>query len=224
MVTGVLYVMSSAVKGLIKIGKTETRNFPERMRKLETDGYRNVTSFKRRFAIEVEDYDEKERMLDEIFSKARVSESELFALDIDLAVKLLSSFEGRQIYPEAEPKEQVFAEATKQHREHTDVLKIPNGTYYLVRKKPPLHVQMIVEDGELTIPAGQRVSTTEGASIDPHTRIGAQRRECVDQAGVVIKDMHFDTPSAAGVFAIGRACNGWKEWKTEDGRVIGSFR
>lgn len=72
MSTGVLYVMSTVVSGLIKIGKTTTDRFDGRMYELEHNGYRNVTGLRRRFAIEVEDYDEKERMLDDIFSKARV--------------------------------------------------------------------------------------------------------------------------------------------------------
>ena len=101
MATGVLYVMSTVVPGLVKIGKTTTDRFEDRMRILERNGYNNVTGLHREFAIEVERYDEKERMLDDIFSKARVPGSELFALDINLAIELLSSFEGRQIYPKS---------------------------------------------------------------------------------------------------------------------------
>lgn len=120
MSTGVLYVMSTVVSGLIKIGKTTTDRFDGRMYELEHNGYRNVTGLRRRFAIEVEDYDEKERMLDDIFSKARVPGSELFALDINLAIELLSSFEGRQIYPKSstESKSKVFDDAAKNHQEH----------------------------------------------------------------------------------------------------------
>ena len=57
---GIIYVMTTIVPGLIKIGKTGTQNFESRMYNLEHDGYRNVTGLKRCFAIEVEDYDEKE--------------------------------------------------------------------------------------------------------------------------------------------------------------------
>ena len=88
--------MSTVVSGLIKIGKTTTDRFDSRMYELEHNGYRNVTGLRRRFAIEVENYDEKERMLDDIFAKARVPGSELFVLDINLAIELLASFEGRQ--------------------------------------------------------------------------------------------------------------------------------
>ena len=57
---GIIYVMTTVVPGLIKIGKTGSSNFEQRMYNLEHDGYRNVTALKRAFAIEVEDYDEKE--------------------------------------------------------------------------------------------------------------------------------------------------------------------
>lgn len=47
-------------------------------------------------------------MLDEIFSKSRVLNTELFALDVDLVVQLLSSFDGIQIFPEVLSKEEMF--------------------------------------------------------------------------------------------------------------------
>ena len=123
MATGVLYVMSTVVPGLVKIGKTTTDRFDDRMRILERNGYNNVTGLHREFAIEVERYDEKERMLDDIFAKARVPGSELFALDINLAFELLASFEGRQIYPKlnTESKSEVFDDAAKNHQENADI-------------------------------------------------------------------------------------------------------
>ena len=97
MARGIIYLMSTAVAGLVKIGKTGSGNYAERMRFLEGNGYANVTGLKREFAIEVEDYDAKEALIDEIFAKARVGTSELFALDVDLAKQLLAAFEGTQV-------------------------------------------------------------------------------------------------------------------------------
>lgn len=96
---GILYVTTTTIDGLIKIGKTG--NFKERMRQLELDGYRGLLC-KRAYAIEVDNYDEKELLLDEIFSKSRIPNTELFALDLNLVIQLLSSMEGRIIYPETE--------------------------------------------------------------------------------------------------------------------------
>lgn len=105
---GVIYVMTTAVSGLIKIGKTQTKQFPERMRYLENNGYYNVVGLKRAFAIEVDDYDSKEALLHEVFAKHRVADSELFALDIDLVEQLLLAFDGKVIFPENINKEQRF--------------------------------------------------------------------------------------------------------------------
>jgi hypothetical protein len=55
MTRGIIYVMTTAVPGLIKIGKTGLDNYETRMYHLERNGYFNVTALKRKFAIEVED-------------------------------------------------------------------------------------------------------------------------------------------------------------------------
>ena len=78
----------------------------------------------------MDDYDEKEIMLDEIFSKSRVVNTELFALDVDLVVQLLSSFDGGQVYPETLSKEEMFDEATEKRQVKGDWSKIPDGLYY----------------------------------------------------------------------------------------------
>lgn len=59
MAKGIIYIMTTAVPGLSKIGKTGLDNFEQRMYQLERNGYSDVTALNRRFAIEVEDYDDK---------------------------------------------------------------------------------------------------------------------------------------------------------------------
>ena len=110
---GIIYIMNTAVSGLIKIGKTQTKQFQERMRLLEGNGYYNVTGLKRLFAIEVDDYDEKERLLHEVFSKHRVGDSELFALDYELVEQLLLAFDGTVIYPENIDRNKQFDDVSK---------------------------------------------------------------------------------------------------------------
>lgn len=109
--------MTTAVSGLIKIGQTGTDNYQERTRFLEANGYYNVSGLKRFFAIEVDEYVEKERLLHEIFSKQQIAESELFALDYDLVRQLLLSFEGNVIYPKDIEREKEFNEVTKVRRQ-----------------------------------------------------------------------------------------------------------
>ena len=122
---GIIYIMTSVVPGLIKIGKTGSSNFEQRMYNLEHDGYRNVTGLKRAFAIEVEDYDDKEAMLHTIFEKSRVSDTELFALDVNIATQLLASFDGTVIFPKTETKGSIFDDAAESSKSKL----IPNGTY-----------------------------------------------------------------------------------------------
>lgn len=110
---GNIYIMTTAVSGLIKIGQSTTNNFQERMRSLEANGYYNVVGLKRFFAIELEDFAEKETLLHDIFEKHRVGESELFALDQELVRQLLLSFEGKVIYPENINQAKEFDEVSK---------------------------------------------------------------------------------------------------------------
>lgn len=96
---GIIYVMTTAVSGLVKIGQTGLNNYKERMRNLEANGYYNVAGLKQYFAIEVVDYIAKEDLLHEIFVKRQVASSELFALDFEIIKQLLLSFEGEVVYP-----------------------------------------------------------------------------------------------------------------------------
>ena len=116
---GIIYIMSTVVPGLIKIGKTQSSQYENRMQTLESNGYRNITGLKREFAIEVEDYSEKEALMHNIFCTSRIKNTELFSLDLDLAIQLFSSLEGRQIYPKpyTKSKEQVFEEASEKFEE-----------------------------------------------------------------------------------------------------------
>ena len=110
---GIIYIMTTAVSGLIKIGQTGTETYQERMRGLEANGYYNISGLKRFFAIELQDYKEKEDLLHEVFSKQRISDSELFALDYELARQLLLSFEGEVVYPKEVNREKEFDVVTE---------------------------------------------------------------------------------------------------------------
>ncbi len=112
---GIIYLMRSiSVQGIVKIGKTENkRTFHGRMQGLETNGYRHVV-LKGVFAIKVDDYHAKEKLLHEIFEKSRVGDSELFAIDETLVLRLMSSLQGTQIYPEDKTQDEVFDEAEVQ--------------------------------------------------------------------------------------------------------------
>ncbi len=135
MAKGIIYIMTTVVDGLIKIGKTKDR-FDKRMTELEQNGYKNITGLKRFFAIQVDNYDEKERLLHTIFSKSQVAGSELFALDKHIVKELLEAFDGEQIYPEPNVRSSASRKTTSNSKRPKLILKdigIANGatlTYY----------------------------------------------------------------------------------------------
>lgn len=114
---GIIYIMTTVVSGLIKIGQTRADNFHERMRFMEANGYYNISGLKRFFAIELKDYIDKEKLLKEIFSKHRVGDGELFALDCDMVRQLLLSFEGKVVYPQNIDREKEFDKVVKTRKQ-----------------------------------------------------------------------------------------------------------
>ncbi len=221
MATGIIYVMTTAVPGLIKIGKTGSENFGDRMQYLENNGYRNVTGLKRKFAIEVEDYDEKEILLDHIFSKSRIQNTELFALDADLVVQLLSSFDGRQIYPSELSKVEVFEAAVLEYTVRAECGNIPDGEYYLSRKVKgfgEVRGIMRASNGVLTVLKNSVCAPTRGG------RVLEARRNARIENHILMDDVEVSRPSAAGWIILGANNNGWIEWKDAGGNAIDIYR
>ena len=223
---GIIYVMTTAVPGLIKIGRTGSNNFEQRMYNLEQNGYRNVTGLKREFAIEVEEYQKKESLLDTIFEKSRVSDTELFAVDKNIVVQLLSSFEGKMIFPKDEGKEDVFEEAS----DNRSGSIIPNGTYYFKRQKKSDGNKMVsatakVENGFWTVLKGSVLGITEGKGVSQKAR---EIRETLplDENGRLLADAKIGecSPSFAGAVVINAANDGWLEWKNKKGEPVDTYR
>lgn len=224
---GIIYVMSTIVPGLIKIGKTEAKSFENKMYNLEHNGYSNVVGLQRQFAIDVEDYDEKVKLLDDIFSKSRVPGTELFALDINIVIQLLSSFEGNQVFPETETKEQAFDEATAKRHVKEDWALVPDGTYYLKRKikrngNKAVEAKMIVKNGQYIIPKGTVISPTEAEHFADNMRLLRHSDAIKDY--VTQQDITFTAPSAASTFVIGGASDGWMDWKNQSNEPIDVYK
>ncbi len=176
---GVIYIMTTAVSGLIKIGKTGTKNYEERMRNLERNGYYNVVGLKRFFAIELEDYDDKESLLHEIFSKHQVEDSELFALDCELVQQLLLAFDGKIIYPKNTNKEREFDEVTRLRKQ---------GALFSFYRKGMKNGDVITFVQDKTIEAtviGEREVEYNGEiyKLSPLTREIFQQRDQVNASG-----------------------------------------
>ena len=93
--TGIIYILTNeAMPGLIKIGKT--KNIKERLQKLDTTG--DPLPFKVHYAIEVEDYEQKEKFLHRGLSKFRVrTNREFFKFEPEDAMALLQAIGGKEV-------------------------------------------------------------------------------------------------------------------------------
>lgn len=222
---GIIYVMTTAVSGLIKIGKTGSTNYEQRMRYLEQNGYRNVTSLKRYFAIEVEEYDDKEALLHIIFEKSRVADTELFALDINIVTQLLSSLDGDVVFPKTETKAEVFDTAV----ENSKGKLIPNGLYTLVQKKQSdgktVKATAMIENGRWTLQKGSVFGIAEGTGVSQKVKAARVALQ-VDGTGKLLENAELGvcSPSFAGVLVLNQSVNGWTAWKDKNGNPVDIYR
>lgn len=220
MAKGIIYVMTTAVDGLVKIGKTGIDNYEQRMYNLEHNGYYNVATLRRAFAIEVNDYDEKEKLLDEIFSKSRVSNSELFSLKLELVIQLLASLDGRVVYPVEESKSEMFAQAT----DSIESSLIPDGEYTL---KTNIKSANMVATGVLKVEHG-RLIVLKGAYLGPVTNLPASwnefRNSIECKGNITLSNFECTSPSMAAAIVLGHRANGWKTWKNKNGQLIDIYR
>lgn len=222
---GIIYIMTTVVPGLIKIGKTGLKNYEQRMYQLEHNGYSNVTALKRYFAIEVEDYDEKEILLHTIFAKSRVADTELFAVDVNVCTQLLASFDGNVIFPKNETKDEIFDTAT----ENSKSKLIPDGIYIFQKKKKSdnktVNVKARVENGRWILLKGSDLGLSEDVGVSQRARI-VRAEIPIDKNGHLLEDYELGdcSPSFAGVVVLNASINGWLEWKNTKGEPVDVYR
>ena len=226
MAKGIIYVCSTAIPGLIKIGKAGTDNFEQRMRKLEKDGYNNANALKREFAIEVDNYDEKEKLLDAVLSKIQVggTTSELFALDIELAKQLLSSLQGTPVYPVGVTSEEVFEEAT----EAVNSSLLPNGIYTLeVNSQGVNHTckgTLEVTNGSMKLKKGSVLSIDVTRNGITKGWLNLRDSLKIDENHVLQEDVPCKSVSQAAFLVIGTSNNGWVKWLDSEGNFIQRYK
>lgn len=217
---GIIYVCSTAVEGLIKIGRTT--DFQKRMKILEDNGYRNVAGLKRQFAIEVDNHEDIEQLLDDLFAKSRVGNTELFSLDLNKIIQLLSSFSGKQIYPTDETKQEVFVKAT----EIVHNKMIPDGEYSLSRTIKEINqtvkAQMTVENGKFILKKGSIIAPYK--IYKTPTWIAARKDMRLDNNANLLEDVECSSPSMAAALVVGQAANGWTSWKNTNNQLIDIYR
>ena len=209
---GIIYIMTTAVSGLIKIGKTRTEQFENRMRQLESNGYSNVVALKRCFAIEVDDYDEKESLLHEIFSKSQVGDSELFALNKELVIRLLSSFEGSQFFPKQEKKDS-FEQAEIASQEGLE------GQYFHNDKNGSV-VAVLKMVGDKYILSSKSILAQNYDGINPPGWRKIRESLKLSKDGRLSKDLECSSPSMAAALVAGGARSGFSFWKNKEGKTM----
>jgi hypothetical protein len=213
--------MTTVVPGLIKIGKTRNDQFENRMRFLESNGYANITGLKREFAIEVDGYDDKEKLIHDIFSKSRIVGTELFALDIEIAKSLLASLDDKQIYPKDKSKKEIFKESTEEIKLKMNEGFIPDGEYVLNRNIKgfgKVKGKAIVKNGVFVLLKGSFCNNIDKKHV-PSIRRNAKIKDNILQEDIICMN-----PSSAGWVIIGKSNNGWKEWKDLQGNSIEKYR
>lgn len=225
MAKGIIYIMTTVVPGLIKIGKTGSANYEQRMYQLEHNGYSNVTGLKRSFAIEVEEYEDKETLLHTIFEKSRVADTELFSVDVNIARQLLSSFDGTVIYPKDESKKTIFEQAAENNKS----MLIPDGEYKLKRKKKSdnktVEATAEIRNGNWTIKKGSNLGVNEGPVV-PQIVKDLRKSLVIDKDGRLLEDANLGvcTPTFAGFIVLNQSNNGWVEWHTMNNQPIDIYR
>jgi len=226
MAKGILYITKTAVPGLIKIGKCQKDQFENRMSNLENNGYRNVTGLKRCFAIEVDGYDEKELLIHEIFAKSQIGNTEMFALDENLAIQLFTSLEGKQVYPnpKVESKVEMFDKAT----ERIQIEEIPDGIYTYknrpkrqVGEKKTYTAILSKENGKLILKAGSEIVDRDNSTVKGYSDT---KKKAKIKNDVLIEDLECDSLSMAAVIVSGTHVDGWKVWKDSNGNSLDYYR
>lgn len=154
-----------------------------------------------------------------------MKDSELFAVDIDLVIQLLSSFEGTQIYPEQKQKKEVFEIAQKEYQEKFDLNNVPDGYYTLEVKlrdfeqivKGQAEVKsnkIIVKKGSICAPSSHPPSISLRNNLDKFVVVNH----------VLINDVICTSPTSAAHILTGRTTSGWNVWRNGNGEKMDIYR
>lgn len=225
MAKGVIYVLATDTKGLICIGKSETSSFPEKLNELENakhDGYASLMPI---FAIEVEEYDNKMCLIQQIFSKSRVDTSDLYAVDVNIAVQFLSSMEGEVVFPDKGKKETIFIAATERYQASL----IPDGEYTFIHKKTSDDKFVIakarIKDGVWTLLKGSSLGKTESKGIPKGIRLIRDNMK-LDKNGNLAEDIELGrtTPRFAATVVLNTAVDGWSMWFDQNKQPVEVYR
>ena len=146
---------------------------------------------------------------------------ESFSKIFSLLIQLLSSFEGKIVYPPQENKSSIFEKAT----EAIESLLIPNGIYTLSVKPRGVNVQvqatMSVKDGKMIVHKDSTLGDLKNISVASWK---ALRESLKTVNHKTIEDFEVTSPSMAAAIVLGYNSNGWTVWKNANGETIDIYR
>ena len=223
---GIIYLMESAIPGLVKIGKCGTKQYKERMRDLSSNGYRNATGLKCVIAMEVDNYEDKEGLLHSLFDSCRVGNTELFALDVHMLEGLFSALDGTLVFPKSESKSDVLKEAA-------DIAYgkvIPDGKYTLTRFKKSdkrlVKATASITNNYWTIKKGSVLGILEDSGVSDKARKLHNEMIINKEDGKLLEDFKLGecSPSCAASAVLFGSSDGWTDWEDEFKRKIDYYR
>jgi len=224
---GIIYCATTIVPGLIKIGKTKSkRSFSTRMYNLEHDGYCNITGLKRAYAIFVDDYENVETSIQNKYKDKRVGKTELFAMDINDAIKILSDLSGEQFYPNI--KEESQKEVNIEAKNNIGILNIPDDEYYLNSKG--LKATIRIEGDKVTLLKGSNITNTPTPNFFSQANQKPVRewKEIMEtkkvEKGKLTENYICSSISCASSIVLASSSDGWEDWKTKDGKPLKTFK
>ena len=162
---GYVYIMTTAVDGIIKIGRSD--NWTRRCQdQLESNGYKNMNGLKTYFVAKVDNQEEIESIMHDIFRESRVSNFEMFAVDKDRARRVLSKM-GEQVYPEINitnvktNNDSKYLEFWKKFNSEINrsksTIKIKTANFnknYYIQSKNKIYFTIILKDSDIELRIG----------------------------------------------------------------------
>ena len=93
---------------------------------------------------------------------------------------------------------------------------------YLNSRNGLFKAEATYNDGEVVVKKGSIINLNHGEKFKPNSMIMnlLNDSDIVDCTGVLLKNVEFNSLSAAATFVTGRVSNGLITWRTKDGKKI----
>ena len=221
---GILYVMETNFNRAVVFDCVKASEYRNEMERLSKAKFAGIGDLKETYSILVDGYEQKGALVKKIFEHRKIAQNNLFIMDVETLIQLLSSFNGDQIYPPLPPEEDLvgilrsYVPTERNIKENWG--KVPSGIYYLSESRRLLgHIeaQMQVIGGLFVVKAGSQCFPNIG--ITPKVR---EEAKIVD--GILQEDVVCHSPTAAATVVMGRKINGWKAWKNINDTPINIYR